>query len=144
MELSGKILLINPDQLHNFSVQEVNTHRGIQQFIVMPEEIYILNKAARSGSICTTNQILSDGSLYFIHSYDPLFLILPILRKQAGKARPLSNLLIEANCPSFETCIKLDEKLTEICEVIKIGDNSYYKLDSAKMNLWIDKKVQFI
>jgi hypothetical protein len=144
MEPSGKIMLISPDQIQNFIIQEVATIKGTQQFVINPEEVFILNKATRVGSISTANQILSDGSLYFLHPYDPVFLLIPTLRKQGGRARPVSDLLIESNCTALESYLKLEEKLSDICSVVTHSQTMYFKLDDGKLAAWIEKKVRFI
>ena len=99
----------------------------------------------RHNSFFINQRVSSDGHFYFAVNYDPRFLILPYLEKNASKFSPLDQIVTVApNCSRIplEDCKNWNiEEIADIND--KLGDDMIlYRYNAQKVVQWLRRKVE--
>ncbi|KAL2636279.1 hypothetical protein R1flu_007758 [Riccia fluitans] len=98
------------------------------------------------------NSVCEDGSLYLATSFDPLFMVLPVLEAarmkkgdDLGKFRALDEMMCVDDYPGYKRLMPLlMNSIHVICEVREVGASKYYRLDDSKVIGWLLCKVRRI
>jgi len=92
------------------------------------------------------DSVQSDGSLHLLTTFDPIFLIIPYLRKavKEGRYMQLEDILVDSAFPSLRHLEKAlsHEALLHICSSKQSADILAYKLDEEKLLAWLKRKVE--
>jgi hypothetical protein len=99
----------------------------------------------RHNSFFVNQRVSSDGRFYFGVNYDPRFLILPFLEKNALKFSPLDQIVtVSPNCSRIPLEDCKNWKIDEVADVNdKLGDDMIlYRYNLQKVIQWLRKKVE--
>ncbi|CAM9147265.1 unnamed protein product [Discosporangium mesarthrocarpum] len=85
--------------------------------------------------------VQAEGAVYFASRVDPLFLLLPILKKHTAKWCPLDQVLAEAGCAGLRGLQHLDA--SKLCDVNdRLGPETIlYRLNEDTVLSWLEEKV---
>ncbi|CAM9323267.1 unnamed protein product [Choristocarpus tenellus] len=86
--------------------------------------------------------VQADGTVYTATRVDPLFLLLPVLKKHATKWCPLDQALAEADCGGLKGLRHLDA--SKLCDVNdRLGPETIlYRLNEDSVLTWLTSKVE--
>ena len=101
----------------------------------------------RHSSFFINQRVSSDGHFYFGTNYDPRFLILPFLEKNASKFSPLDQIVTFVNnCSRIPLENSNNWNIDEIADMNdKLGDDMIlYRHNLQKVILWLKQKVNAI
>jgi len=91
--------------------------------------------------------VKEDGSLYVTTPIDPLFLLIPRLNKlrEKGSFVPVEAVFIDSEYPGYrhlKDCKNLH--FESICDIEKVGNEQFIRLNDEKLILWLKEKVRAI
>jgi len=122
------------------------------RFIVQPDQVLELQKVSeRYRAWFMDNYVMRDGSLFLATIVDPLFLLIPLLKKNrketadsAGYFCELDQILSEDQAhPGYAHFMEWPSlPLHLVCDVKDAGNGKiYYRLDDTKVIKWLQAKV---
>lgn len=99
------------------------------------------------GSYLINNSVQLDGRLFYATKIDPLFLILPVLRKMKQKVfMTIDNIVCSTGCNGYaklQSCLK-KKAMQLICDHKQLGSYEAYKLNETSVQQWLVAKASKI
>ncbi|KAJ8350339.1 hypothetical protein SKAU_G00254690 [Synaphobranchus kaupii] len=87
-----------------------------------------------------------DGRLLYITPMDPLYLLLPYIKKagKEGKLQPVEQVVMDEDFPACSRllrCSHTQASLQQVAEEKEVGGQKYYRYSEEKTMQWLKKKV---
>ena len=126
-------------------VQLLVANKDPCQFIIVNNNLLQLQRfTTGTNSMIVNNLISKEGGLYTTSKYDPLYLLLFVMKSGCSDSfRPLYDIVFEADQPDLIQMIEslqLEEQLKHIADVQKVDDTCYFKYNEQSTLNWLDKK----
>ena len=121
------------------------------QFLIVNSTLLQLQKfSTGTNSLIVDSSICKDGSLYTATRYDPLFLLISILKSSSDQFRPLHDIIYEfgaANQASIQLVVdhtNLDTQLKHICDVKTVDGVNFFRYNQNRTLSWLHKKYELL
>ncbi|XP_030642317.1 ribonuclease H2 subunit B [Chanos chanos] len=94
-------------------------------------------------------RVQRDGRLLYVTPVDPLFLLLPYLRKAGaeGKFQPLQQVVMDEDypgCMRLLSCTHSVDSLHHVADEKEVGSMKFHRYSQEKTMEWLQKKVERI
>jgi len=140
----------NLNQSKFITLPNCKTWKPVQFMIESVENksfLYEVNKYEdKHSSWFIGNQIVkSDGTLYLVTKFDPLFIIIGYFQQvKSDQYHVLNQVITTDHFDDIINCLSNINQLEKICDVNKIGSLTSYKFNEAKTLEWLIAKVKRI
>lgn len=143
MEQSGKLLFITPPELTQGEIIYIQLPRNKMPFMITHDNLYSIQKSSFFGSSVINSFLNSNTDIYFVTSFDPIFLLLPIL-SQKYAFRNYKEVLSDANLLFLLELSKIREKVLCFCESKEHQGELYVRCSEDRINEFLRTKFEIL